>query len=61
MIGASGPAYLFVHELGLPMATVGIAYPGSRIHAPNENVRLDLFEKGARHMARVLGRMAEVD
>ncbi len=59
MIGASGPAYLFVHELGLPMATVGIAYPGSRIHAPNENVRLDLFEKGARHMARVLGRMAE--
>ncbi len=59
MVGPSGPAYLFVHRLGLPTATAGIAYPGSRIHAPNENIRIDLFEKGARHIARILGAFAQ--
>ncbi len=59
MVGPSGPAYMFVHKLGLPTATAGIAYPGSRIHAPNENIRIDLFEKGARHMARIFHAMTE--
>jgi len=59
MVGGSGPAYRFVHELGLPLATAGVAYPGSRIHAPNENLRIDLFIQGARHMARILAAMAE--
>ncbi len=59
MVGPSGPAYWFVHHLGLPTATAGIAYPGSRIHAPNENIRIDLFEKGARHMARIFHAFAQ--
>jgi acetylornithine deacetylase/succinyl-diaminopimelate desuccinylase-like protein len=54
MIGGSGPSYPFVHDLGLPVATAGLGYPDTRAHAPNENIRLDLYLKHARHMARVM-------
>ena len=52
--GGSGPGWVFHHYLGVPIATAGIAYPGSNIHAPNENIRLDLYLKGSRHIARVV-------
>ena len=54
MTGGSGPSYPFVHDLGLPVATAGLGYPETRAHAPNENIRLDLYLKHARHMARVI-------
>jgi acetylornithine deacetylase/succinyl-diaminopimelate desuccinylase-like protein len=54
MIGGSGPNYPFVHELKVPVATAGLGYPDTRAHAPNENIRLDLYLKHARHMARVM-------
>jgi len=54
MVGGSGPSYPFVHDLGLPVATAGLGHPDSRAHAPNENVRVDLYLKHARHMARVI-------
>lgn len=54
MVGGSGPNHPFVHELGLPVATAGLGYPDTRAHAPNENIRLDLYLKHARHMARVI-------
>ena len=52
--GGSGPNAPFVHDLGLPVATAGMGYPDSRGHAPNENIRLDLYLKHAKHMARVM-------
>jgi acetylornithine deacetylase/succinyl-diaminopimelate desuccinylase-like protein len=55
MIGGSGPSYPFVHDLGLPVATAGAGYPDTRAHAPNENIRIDLYLKHAKHMARVMG------
>ena len=54
MIGGSGPNYPFVHTLGLPVVTAGVGYPGSQAHAPNENMRLDLYLKGAEHIARIV-------
>ena len=54
MVGGSGPNYPFVHDLGLPVATAGLGYPGGRVHAPNENIRLDLYLKHAQHMARLI-------
>jgi acetylornithine deacetylase/succinyl-diaminopimelate desuccinylase-like protein len=59
MSGGSGPLYPFVHVLGVPVANVGIGYPGGRAHAPDENFRLSDFVKGAQHTARVLARFAE--
>ena len=54
MVGGSGPIHPFVHELGLPVATAGLGHPDTRAHAPNENVRIDLYLKHARHMVRIL-------
>lgn len=54
MTGGSGPNYPFIHILKLPVATAGVSYPGSQAHAPNENLRLDLYLKGAEHIARIL-------
>jgi acetylornithine deacetylase/succinyl-diaminopimelate desuccinylase-like protein len=52
--GGSGPNSPFVHELGLPVATAGLGYPDTRTHAPNENIRLDLYVKHAMHMAHLM-------
>jgi acetylornithine deacetylase/succinyl-diaminopimelate desuccinylase-like protein len=52
--GGSGPNHPFIHILKLPVATAGIGYPDTNAHAPNENIRLDLYLAGARHMARII-------
>lgn len=54
MIGGSGPNHAFVEYLKVPVVTAGIGHPGSQAHAPNENIRLDLYLKGAKHIARIL-------
>ena len=58
MIGGSGPNHWFVHDLRLPVVTAGIGYPGTQAHAPNENFRVDLYVKHAKHMARVIDAFA---
>ena len=59
MIGGSGPGYAFAEILKLPIVSAGIGYPGTQAHAPNENIRLDLYLKGAKHIARILTAFAE--
>ncbi|HEY3310440.1 MAG TPA: M20/M25/M40 family metallo-hydrolase [Anaerolineales bacterium] len=59
MVGGSGPNYPFIHELKLPVATAGLGHADTRAHAPNENIRIDLYLKHARHMARVLAEFAK--
>ncbi len=54
MVGGSGPNYAFVHTLKLPVVTTGIGYPGNNAHAPDENIRIDLYLKGAKHITRIL-------
>ena len=57
--GGSGPNHAFVHYLHVPVVSAGIGYPGSQGHAPNENIRLDLYLKGTRHIARILKKFGE--
>ncbi|HLK55460.1 MAG TPA: M20/M25/M40 family metallo-hydrolase, partial [Chthonomonadaceae bacterium] len=59
IVGGSGPMWWFAGLLGLPVTSPGIEYPGLRAHAPNENIRLDDFTTGTRHMARLLARIHE--
>ena len=59
MSGGSGPNGPFVHELGLPVASAGLGYLDSKGHAPDENIRLDLYSKHARHMAHLLTEMGK--
>ena len=54
MIGGSGPNHMFLTELGVPVATGGLGHPDGRVHAPDENIRIDLYLKHARHVARLL-------
>jgi acetylornithine deacetylase/succinyl-diaminopimelate desuccinylase-like protein len=54
MSGGSGPNDPFIRLLKVPVATAGIGYPDTRAHAPNENIIIDLLEKGIRHTARIM-------
>jgi acetylornithine deacetylase/succinyl-diaminopimelate desuccinylase-like protein len=54
MVGGSGPNHAFVNTLKLPVVTTGIGYPGGNAHAPDENIRIDLYLKGAKHITRIL-------
>lgn len=57
-MAGSGPMYSFTDTLGLPTVLIGVMYPGSSPHAPDENIRLADFVLGAKHVAAILGRMA---
>lgn len=59
MSGGSGPNYLFAHEVGVPIITIGVGYSGSRIHAPNENIRINDFRNGIRMMAATMVRLGQ--
>ena len=59
LVGGSGPSHPFVHDLNLPVATAGLGYPDTKAHAPNENIRVDLYLKHARHMARIIKEFAK--
>ncbi|MCL4258570.1 MAG: M20/M25/M40 family metallo-hydrolase [Anaerolineales bacterium] len=59
MSGGSGPNHAFLHYLKLPVVTAGLGYPGGLVHAPNENIREDLYVKATQHIARVVTKFAE--
>jgi acetylornithine deacetylase/succinyl-diaminopimelate desuccinylase-like protein len=59
MVGGSGPNHAFIHELKVPVATGGMGYPDTRAHAPDENIRIDLYLQHARHVARLLDAFAD--
>ena len=61
LVGGSGPNYTFVHLLKLPVATAGLGYPGTLAHAPNENIRIDLYLKHAKHMAHLLKAFSQAE
>jgi acetylornithine deacetylase/succinyl-diaminopimelate desuccinylase-like protein len=56
MIGGSGPNFVFLDTLKVPIVTAGVGYPGSKAHAPDENMVIDHFVKGTQHTARILDR-----
>lgn len=50
----SGPIYLFTDIAKIPMTGAGVGYYNSRVHAPNENIRMEDFLKGMKHVALTL-------
>jgi acetylornithine deacetylase/succinyl-diaminopimelate desuccinylase-like protein len=59
MVGGSGPNHIFKETLKVPIAASGVGHQGAQVHAPNENLRLDLYLKGAKHIARIIERFGE--
>ena len=57
-MAGSGPMYDFGATLGIPVASGGIDHPSHKIHAPNENIRVEDFVKGAQHIALIMQRFA---
>jgi acetylornithine deacetylase/succinyl-diaminopimelate desuccinylase-like protein len=60
LTGGSSPVYAFARPLGITVVSPGVGYPGSRTHAPDEHLRLSDFLNGARHIARILDKFADL-
>lgn len=60
MCGGSGPNYHFLETLKVPVATAGMGYAGTNVHAPNENIIIELFLKGIKHTLHIMDRFAEM-
>jgi acetylornithine deacetylase/succinyl-diaminopimelate desuccinylase-like protein len=58
-LGGSLPDYVFTRVLGLPSLIVPYANADEQNHAPNENLRLDLFLRGIRATAEMLLSLAQ--
>jgi acetylornithine deacetylase/succinyl-diaminopimelate desuccinylase-like protein len=50
----TGPMFEFGEKLQLPIVSTGVGWVGSKVHAPNESIRLQDFEDGIVHMAYML-------
>jgi acetylornithine deacetylase/succinyl-diaminopimelate desuccinylase-like protein len=58
-VGGSGPTSLMTSELGIPTIMTGaVINPESRIHAPNESVRLDDYFESIAYFAHFFHRFA---
>ncbi|MEM3096157.1 MAG: M20/M25/M40 family metallo-hydrolase [Nitrososphaerota archaeon] len=51
---ASGPMHLFEDFLGIPCVSTGVGHLGSNVHGPNENIRIEDFLNGIKHIALVM-------
>lgn len=61
LIGVSGPAYPFIHVLGMPVTTCGVSYPGAQVHAPNEHIVMGHFISGIKHTAHIIAGFGKGD
>lgn len=50
----TGPMYVFGETLQLPIVSTGVGWSGSKVHAPNESIRLKDYEQGIVHIALIL-------
>ncbi len=54
----TGPLYIFTRRYGMPSVDIGVSAEGNAMHAPNENLRLDLFQKGILWIAETMERFS---
>jgi acetylornithine deacetylase/succinyl-diaminopimelate desuccinylase-like protein len=59
--GGSGPIYYFTNIAKTPMTGSGVGYYGSRAHAPNENIRIQDFVNGIKHIALTIMRFSSME
>jgi len=54
-MAATGPFYLIRKWMGIPVASAGgVGYPGSLIHAPNENIRIKDYINSIKYLAALI-------
>jgi acetylornithine deacetylase/succinyl-diaminopimelate desuccinylase-like protein len=58
-MAATGPMEQLCQRYGIPaIGGAGVGYMGSRVHAPDEHIRLDDFVLGIKHVAALLAEFA---
>jgi len=51
----TSPIYVVKNWMGIPVASGGgVGYPGSKVHAPNENIRIKDFIKSIKYVASLI-------
>lgn len=50
----TGPAYLVTHQFGIPFASAGTGHADSRAHSPNENIFVEDYFTGIKHVAWII-------
>jgi acetylornithine deacetylase/succinyl-diaminopimelate desuccinylase-like protein len=58
LMAGSGPMYPLSQALGIPAVSVGVGYPGTGAHAPNENIRLKDYWMGINAMGELIREFA---
>ena len=61
MIGGSGPNAIILDALDIPIVMAGVGYDGAQVHSPNENLVIENYLKGTKHIVRILKQFAEMD
>jgi len=58
-MAGSGPMYHFSKALAIPTASaVGVSHAQSRIHAPNENIKIADYIQGIKYIGELIERFA---
>jgi len=51
----TSPIYVIKNWMGIPVASGGgVGYPGSKVHAPNENIRIEDYVKSIKYVAALI-------
>ena len=58
LMAGSGPMYPLSQALGIPAVTMGVGYPGTNPHAPNENIRMEDYWEGIRAIGELIRHFA---
>lgn len=59
MSAATGPMYVLCQGLGIPSVSAGVGNFTSNNHAPNENILVEDFIQGIKHIAAIMDRFAK--
>ena len=58
-MAGTGPQYLVCAQYGVPAVGMGVGNADSNNHAPNENILIDDYLEGIKHMAWVFHRFGD--
>ncbi|MGE5703103.1 MAG: M20/M25/M40 family metallo-hydrolase [Clostridia bacterium] len=61
MSPGTGPMYMLCQQLGIPAVSVGVGHFASNTHAPNENISIEDYIQGIKHIAAVLEAFSKKD
>ena len=59
LMTGTGPVWPVAIAHGTPMVGFGTSYPGAKVHAPNENIRLEDYFQAMRMMGRFIAEFAK--